>query len=63
MGSARRANSVPITHSNTQGGKGSGGHKRKCVDDNNKTIRLSGNTASDTRENLKQLIGPDRHAR
>ena len=28
-GSARQANIVPITRSNTQGGKGSGGQERK----------------------------------
>ena len=42
-GSARRSNTVPITRSNTQGGKGSGGHER-----------LSGNTASEARDNLNR---------
>ena len=37
----QRANTVLTTHSNTQGGKGSGG-----------TIRLSGSTASEAKENL-----------
>ena len=55
VSSARRANTVPITRSNTQGRKGSGGHKRKRVGDNNKTVRLSGNTAPEERENLNSV--------
>ena len=36
-GSARWANIVPITRSNTQGGKGSGRHQQEWVGANNKT--------------------------